>query len=317
MTAGRRGTSRRALHGVGAPAATTPATRLRHLSGEVWEQLADAAGSEPGAKAMRQPDPSGWSPLAHLIAAERALVRASRVLEAEIGQEGLRYGAAPASDSTTADTGSGEHATAPGGKPPQAQAATGPPEPGPPPTPAVPAPAVPAQLPPPQIAPEPPPLLQLIWLCRAAERLATLIDNIPEIGEEPRSPTPGGHADRTTRAARTRPALVDGDMPPSGERRSHPRRRPSARSGTDRVHPGSEPADTGEAMPAHARQHSSAPSPGTPVDRTAPERHVPERTVDTTDLTAAGGIDPWVADAEHHVHSALEGLGRPLASSHR
>lgn len=119
------------------------AHRLLHLSRSTWESFAELASTDQGAMALQALDDTGWSGIRHLASAQRSLAdaaQAARHLEADTPAD-----ADAAGDDATAAT------TLHQGSPPAASAGSSSDE----------APAA---------------LLEVTWICRAAEDLAALLE---------------------------------------------------------------------------------------------------------------------------------------------
>lgn len=142
------------------------ARRLRRLRNAAWEELADLASAEPGITTMRRTDHTGWNAVGHLAMAERSLVRTTRALQRAGRSSSPAAGpGGPCSAEEAAGTEKPAASSVPRSDPRDS------PEHRPDPDRVL----SPASEPP-VLAPEPLPLLQLTWLCRAADDLATALE---------------------------------------------------------------------------------------------------------------------------------------------
>lgn len=293
MSTTRRPGSARSPSGTGAAPDLTPAEHLRRLSAEAWEQMADAAGSEPGARAMHHRDRTGWSALAHLIAAERSLVRAARAFDREaptapvptVASRGPLVNGTPVPHH---DRDACSHAeTLPG-----------------------PAPGIGE---PPTAAPEPPPLLQLIWFCRAADHLATQLNNAPSTPHSTVRGSATAKPHRNQARARTAPvgtALAGTTLAGTalaGTGRSSAAAAGGAEQRTVRIERRGS-GDHQQDGDRRSQRRTTAPSASSASDVSVGAAGPAAAADELADLAH------WVDDAEHHIRDAMGLLRSPVTS---
>jgi len=150
------------------------AHRLRHLSTSTWEAFAELASNGEGAMSLDHVDDTGWNGTRHLAAAQRSLAHAAdaaRHLESDTSERAGGHGERAGGH----DERAGGHGERAGGHGERATAAARPP-----------APTSPTDDP--VTGDEPQPLLEVTWICRAAEDLATVLEQAAGTG----APTDAG-----------------------------------------------------------------------------------------------------------------------------